>query len=489
MGCGGRALPYNRGVIMHTSVLGSSWVGQQIEDRLTLQEWLGSTDIGDVFRTELPESKRAAILVASAENEGAAERLRDWEAAAELNHPHILRAFECGRAQVEGSDVVYLVTELPDEALGQVLPERALTADETGEMLGPILEALAYLHARGLVHGHVEPANVLVVGDQLKLSADGLQAMGSVRRRNDRPRIYEAPETGSGAVTAAADVWSLGITLIEALTQQGPRWMRSSGRDPLVPVTVPEPFAEIARRCLRVDPAQRCTLAEINAILHPAAAIPEPMLAAGAVTATSVIAAEEIGPAQEAGGESMRSAVPEAQAFRRSLRSVEEEEPGRRFPIAMVMSAAVLLFMLIMGIFAYSHRAAPAAGAADESGESGTPQAAKAIKPLPQPSGPTVKGQVAERVVPEIPERVSQGIRGNVNVKVKLVVDHAGAVMNASIESAGRSRYFDNQALEAARKWRFRPAKIHGVAASSVWELRFDFKNDGTNVTPVELRP
>lgn len=481
-------LPYNRGVVIHTAVPASSWAGQQIDHRLTLQEWLGSTGSGDVFRTEWshahpPDQSQsaqpAAIFLIPADPDNEAQILPRWESARSLDHPHVQRIFECGRTTIDGSDLLYLVTELPEEALNQVLPDRALTPGEAREMLEPILDALQYLHTNHLVHAHLEPANLLVVGDRLKLSADSLLSAGSLRSGDHRPRIYDAPETETGALTPAADIWSLGITLMEALTQETPHWERSSGRDPLVPVTVPQPFAEIARRCLRIDPAQRCTLAEIHEILNPPAVAP-------AQYSAQPIAAQAPGPIST---QTPRPAAREAQFFRRPLRSVEEEEPRPRFPILIVTAAAVLLLMLIVGIVAYSHRSATVAGTADQPAAANVTQANRPIKPLPPPSGPTLKGEVAQRVIPEIPERASRTIRGKVDVTIKAVVDHTGAVMNASIESVGRSRYFANQALDAARKWRFRPARIHGQPASSVWQLRFIFKSDGTEVTPTEQTP
>jgi eukaryotic-like serine/threonine-protein kinase len=467
---------------MDTEVHENSWVGQQIDDRFSLHEWLGSTDLGDVFRTELPGPQQAAILLASANDEGAGERLRNWQIAAVLDHPHLLRVFESGRAQVKGSDVFYVVTEMPEEALGQVLPERPLSPEEAREMLPPILDALAYLHGEGIVHGSLEPANILVVGDQLKLSPYALQPIGAALASNGRRPVYDAPETEGGPLTPAADIWSLGITIVEALTQRTPSWMRSSGHDPLVPVTVPQPLAEIARRCLRGDPAQRCSIAQIRQLLSTTAA---PAVAGAAVPpiSTATAAPRQLPFTYETVPETPRSQVTEAPRLRKSLRALEDDLPPRRFPLAIVLGAIAFLFVLVAGIVAYSHRDKPANSLPDDS-TAGAPES-----PVKPPSGPTVKGEVAQRVVPEIPERAMRGIHGKVEVKIKVAVDHGGGVTNASILSDGRSRYFANLALEAARKWRFHPARAHGQPASSVWELHFVFRQDGTDITPVETAP
>lgn len=447
--------------------------------------------MGDIFRTELPDGTPAALLVASGEEENAATLLHNWQTAAALNHPHLLHAFEAARAHIDDSPIIYIVTELPEEALGQILPERALTAEEVGEMLPPILDAMAHLHAQDLVHGSIEPANVLVIGDRLKLSTYSLQPAGSSPAGDERPRIYDAPETDDGPLTPDADIWSLGILIIEALTQHAPTWIRSSGRDPLVPVTVPQPLAEIARGCLRIEPTQRCTLADIRQILsHGAAAAVEQPRVTPAIPAASIT--EQLPLFDETAPEASDQAGLEEPRLRKSFRALEDEddEPRLRLPIPILAGAAALLFLLIVGLVAYSrHGKKTLAPAPDQTSAASAGPADKPIKPLPQPSGPTVKGQVAQRVIPEIPAHAARGIRGKVEVKIKLTVDHSGAVMNAAIVSDGRSRYFANQALDAARKWRFRPARIHGQPAASTWDLRFTFTKTGTDVSPAEVTP
>ncbi len=102
----------------------------------------------------------------------------------------------------------------------------------------------------------------MVVEDHIKLSPD-------FGWRSRRRSIYDAPEAESGYVDPAADIWSLGILLAEALSQQTPYWDRSQDGEPEVPQTIPEPFFSIARECLRVEPERRCTLAEIKARLEP----------------------------------------------------------------------------------------------------------------------------------------------------------------------------------------------------------------------------
>ncbi len=137
-------------------------------------------------------------------------------------------------------------------------------------MLPPLLDALSYLHGKKFVHGRIKPSNVLAVGDQLKLSADQVvpaTESNPARRRRD---VYDAPETGAGIVSPAGDVWSLGVTLVAALTQNISFAEGTSPNDPDLPASVPEPFRGMARECLHLDPKRRCSIAEIQARLQPA---------------------------------------------------------------------------------------------------------------------------------------------------------------------------------------------------------------------------
>jgi serine/threonine protein kinase len=144
---------------MNIAVVRNDWVGQTVDGGFLLLEWLGGAESGGVFRTELqgPEVRKAAIRLIPADAENAQSRLDGWGQATKLSHPHLVRIFDSGRWQNDDVELLYVVTEYAEETLAQVIPERPLTAEEAGEMLNPILDALSYLHAQGLVHGHINP--------------------------------------------------------------------------------------------------------------------------------------------------------------------------------------------------------------------------------------------------------------------------------------------------------------------------------------------
>jgi serine/threonine-protein kinase len=138
-------------------------------------------------------------------------------------------------------------------------------------MLEPVLDVLVYLHGKGLIHGHLKPSHILASSDQLKLSSDTLSSIAEPRAPIARPSPYNAPEAATSGLSTASDVWSLGMTLVEALTQRAPVVSPEAKSDPVIPDALPQPFLDIARHALLHDPKRRWATAEIAARLNPTA--------------------------------------------------------------------------------------------------------------------------------------------------------------------------------------------------------------------------
>src|SRR5581483_943184 len=176
---------------MNAVSIRGDWVGRKIDRKFPLIAWLGGSGSTGVFLTEIVddsevagggsssavEPTKAAIKLVSASPQ-AEDQLAMWTRASLLSHPHVARILSSGYAEIDGSRVIYVVTELAEEILAQIIPERSLTADETREMLGPVLDALTYLHGKGYVHAHLKPSNILVIGNEVKVSSDGLLVAG-----------------------------------------------------------------------------------------------------------------------------------------------------------------------------------------------------------------------------------------------------------------------------------------------------------------------
>jgi TonB family protein len=467
---------------MKIAAISSEWVGRVVDERYTLMEWLGGSADSGVFLTEFKwgHPQKAAIKLIAVDDAEAAARLGGWEQAMKLPHLCLARLHSMGLCEIDGGMYAYLVTEYASERLAEILPMRALTADETREMLGPVLDALSFLHGKGYVHGAVKPSNILVIDDQVKLSAENIMAAGTRARSDAVLSVYDRPEIATRPLTPAADLWSLGVTLVETLTQQQPVWERTANQEPVVPSELPAPFAEIVRECLRLDPARRCTVAEVQALLEGRVVErPEPMM-----------------PTPSA-------AAPE--------RNAPVKFPTRALVVGLVAVLVIVVALLVRG---HGSQATPETTTQQTSAESGGPQhvageaarpsadapAAKAAVPkqaetaMPTPPSPvptapaasaagsSSNGAVVQRVMPEVLPSAMASIRGTVPVSVRVEVGADGNVSNATFVSAGPSRYFSRVTMEAARKWKFAPAG----AGSRVWLLRFQFKQSGAEVTATE---
>jgi serine/threonine-protein kinase len=426
---------------MNTRAIRSVWVGRVIDERFVLLKWLGGTEWSGTFLTQLQSDppQKAVIKLISADSRDAEAHIAGRAVALPLSHPHLMHVFHHGRCEIDDSALVYTVTEYADEILSQVIPERPLTAGEAREMLGSVLDALSYLHGKGLVHAHLKPSNILVVNEQLKLSADTLHVAGAAGKDTPALTVHDAPEIMSEQISPAADVWSLGVTLVEALSQQTPFWSRSSGSNPVVPESIPQPFADIARACLRVDPARRCTLKNIKARLESSISIREPAA------------------------------------------SVERTVTGIRRMTGLV-AAVLLLLGVIIALQMRFHKAP----SSDEraSGPIGFSTSATQTS-----QGATVKGEVLRRILPDVPPFASRTIQGKVDLTVRLMVDTSGHITSATCESPQASRYFARLALAAAQQWAFKPAQVNGRTVPSVWIVEFQFMQDATGATPTEVTP
>jgi serine/threonine-protein kinase len=245
-----------------------TWEGQAV-DGFPLRQYLGGSDHSAVYLTQLNSSgeEKAAIKFIPADASAYAQ-LAKWRVAGELTHAHLLQLIRVGRCELANENFLYVVMEYAEENLAEILPQRALEPDEVRQVLESVVDALSYLHAQGLAHTRIKPGNILAAGDQLKLSSDTLSEIGSAPVAVPQAGIYAAPEPATAPVSAAADLWSLGATVVEALTQRTPVLRGQTEVELPAPEAIPAPYLEIARRSLQVDPSRRASLKEISTLLN-----------------------------------------------------------------------------------------------------------------------------------------------------------------------------------------------------------------------------
>jgi serine/threonine-protein kinase len=207
-----------------------------------------------------------------------AERFRrEAEAVVRLNHPGVVRLLDRG----DDGDGPYLVMELVEgeDLKARIAREGPLPPEDAARVCAQVARALAYAHARGVVHRDIKSQNVLLDEDGHAKLADfgiarlmegtgdsGLTRTGMMVGSSD----YLAPEQAEGRpVDGRTDVYALAIVLWECLTGRlpfpGESFVSVAMRhvsDPLPdPRTVrPGIPAQIAACCLRAgakDPALR----------------------------------------------------------------------------------------------------------------------------------------------------------------------------------------------------------------------------------------
>lgn len=439
------------------SVVGvwKAWAGRTVGGKLPLQQWLGGSDHSAVFLTERQgQPHRAAIKLIAAEDSAEAEhQLARWRAAAQLSHPHLIRIFEAGRSQIDGASFLYVVMEYAEEDLAQILPQRPLAPAEVTDMLSPVLDALSYLHGKGLVHGRIKPSNVLAVGDQLKLSADQIVSAAAPNSKGRRRDVYDAPETAAGIVSPAGDLWSVGATLVAALTQNVPLVADDSQGNPGLTAALPEPFRGIARECMHLDPKRRCSIAEIKARMQPAA--------------RSVPAEPEVAP-------------PSPHSIRRGVVWAAT--------LLAIAAGFVTIWKVASGPSGASNK--PVTQTASAEAPTSTPVPAPAAPPpFHEPAAAPKKtaasnGGVVRQVLPDIPQSAKNTISGTIKITVRVEVDPSGKVTAAKLTSPGPSKYFANLVLRAAQQWEFSPSDVGGQPAASAWQLHFRLRKSSIQVEP-----
>jgi hypothetical protein len=226
-----------------------------------------------------------ALKIIAKEGRAAPRAEREAEAATRLRHPHCLRAYG-----LESDDKhLYIPYEyVPGSTLRQAIRAGELGDEGAVEAAAQILEALAFAHARGIVHRDVKPSNVLVVdGNDVSVrlfdfglaqlaDAETLTAVGDV----PGTLAYISPERLLGETAGPpADVWAVGVLLWEALSGHHPFWRESpletgevikSGAPSIGEVRpdLREHLVTAVDRALSVDPARRPSAAALSKALR-----------------------------------------------------------------------------------------------------------------------------------------------------------------------------------------------------------------------------
>jgi len=244
--------------------------------------------MGQVYRAEdLHLGRTVAIKLLRSEFDGASSSSRarsEMTVLASLNHPALVTLYD---AQLVPGHAEYLVMEFVDgPTLSALIAQGPVAPGKVAMLAADLAEALHAVHSAGIVHRDVKPSNVLLSQSPLpgsrsgaKLADFGISILADAARLTSPGMVvgtaaYLAPELLKGAPPVPpADVYSLGLVLLEALTGER-AFADATGigaamarliETPEIPAYLGREWATLLNGMLAMEPGDRPTAAEVFA--------------------------------------------------------------------------------------------------------------------------------------------------------------------------------------------------------------------------------
>jgi len=244
--------------------------GVLIDERHEIEQLLGCGGMAEVYRArDIRMGRSVAIKLLRTVDPQSLGRFRtEIEVLCQLDHPGVVRL----RGTGSHDGVPYLVLDLVDgPSLADVLVGGPLGVEQSTLIGRQLAEALAHAHGLGVVHRDVKPANVILDAEPggVRLADFGIAFFSDTTRMTAAgmcigTAAYLAPEQLTGQAGPAADVYALGLVVLECLT--GTRCypgtlveaaMARLHRAPVVPVDLPVWLRHTLRAMTARDPGRR----------------------------------------------------------------------------------------------------------------------------------------------------------------------------------------------------------------------------------------
>ena len=202
--------------------------------RFVITGFVGQGGMGRVYSAHDPDLDREAalkVITLKAETSSSERFIHEAQAASALNHPNIVTVYEVIRSGL----TVAIAMELVNGTSLRHYCGKAQPVQKVAFWGGQIAHALAEAHARGIVHRDIKPENLMLRPDgYIKVLDFGLARRAGVEREDDELALgtlgYMSPEEiEQRPITAASDIFSLGVVLYELASGTNPFRGESAG--------------------------------------------------------------------------------------------------------------------------------------------------------------------------------------------------------------------------------------------------------------------
>ncbi len=243
--------------------------GTQLADRYTLVRRLGGDGDAHTWlaRDRLTRAS-VALKITAGDAENTAKLRAEWQSGIRLMHAHIVRTFEF-HADPDAAIFSQQFVDGPDIGVLAGLP--------ANEVLGPVgllVDALVYLHAKGMVHRDIKASNVLLDSRGAPYLSDFGVAQAAGQFASGGSPVAQSPQSIDGqAASPADDIFALGSLIFELLSGRPP-WSSTdiagsiASAQPAILTapdgsSLPRSIEDLVSRMLDKEPANRPTASEV----------------------------------------------------------------------------------------------------------------------------------------------------------------------------------------------------------------------------------
>lgn len=251
------------------------------EDTMKLHV-LGHGSSGKVYKVQHKQTGKIYALKMIQEKHELAVRkqiLREMDILRRASSPYVVR---CYGTSDKGGEISFVLEYMDGGSLANVLEAQGVVRElYLAEVARQVLKGLNYLHQNKIVHRDIKPSNLLINRkQQVKIADFGVSTIlaSTLAPCNSfvgtcaymSPERFDPDSHGGNYSGYAADIWSLGLSLLECATGHFPflapgqkaDWPTLMvaicyGEPPLPPVDASPQFKDFIMRCLQKDPARR----------------------------------------------------------------------------------------------------------------------------------------------------------------------------------------------------------------------------------------